>query len=203
MKGSGIRSPLSGGAEHYPGEAGLDSALVTKAQHGDRVAFGELAAAIGGRLYALAYRIIRDVDAAQDATQEAIVHAWRDLPALRDPERFETWAFRILVRECYREARRRRSRGPQLYAVPDPSIEDHVATVANRDELERVLLELTPDQRAVVAMHYYLRMSHPEIAETLSIPVGTVGSRIHAAKRALRAALDAEARAARIGGRSA
>lgn len=181
----------------------MDTALVTKAQHGDRVAFGELAAEIGGRLYALAYRIVRDADAAQDATQEAIVHAWRDLPALRDPDRFETWAFRILVRECYREARRRRARGPQLHAVPDRPVEDHVSMVANRDELERVLLQLTADQRAVVAMHYYLRMSHPEIAETLSIPVGTVGSRIHAAKRALRAALDADARSARIGGRSA
>jgi RNA polymerase sigma-70 factor, ECF subfamily len=97
----------------------MDTALVLRAQHGDRGAFGELAAAMGDHPYALAYRIIRDADAAQDATQEAIVHAWRDLPALREVERFEAWAYRILVRECYREARRRRSRGPQLYAVPD------------------------------------------------------------------------------------
>ena len=181
----------------------MDSRLVVKAQHGDRAAFGELAAAVGDRLYALAYRIIRDADAAQDATQEAIVHVWRDLPALRDPDRFETWAYRILVRECYRETRRRRSRGPQLYAVPDHTAPDHVSAVADRDELERVFDRLTADQRAVVAMQYYLGMSHPEMAEVLNVPVGTVGSRIHAAKRALRAGLDAEARTARIGGRSA
>ena len=181
----------------------MDSELVVKARHGDRRAFGELAAAMGDRLYALAYRIIRDTDAAQDATQEAIVHAWRDLPALRDVERFEAWTYRILVRECYREARRSRSRGPQLYAVPDTPVEDHVSGLANRDELERVFAQLTPDQRAVVAMQYYVGMSHPEIAELLGIPVGTVGSRVHAAKRALRAALDAEARTTRIGGRSA
>lgn len=181
----------------------MDTGLVVSAQRGDRVAFGELASTIGDRLYALAYRILRDTDAAQDATQEAIVHGWRDLRSLRDVERFETWMFRILVRESYRELRRRRSRGPHLYAVPDPSVEDHVSTVADRDEFERVFVQLTADQRAVVAMQYYLGMSHPEIAEVLGIPVGTVGSRVHAAKRALRAALDAQARTARSGGQSA
>ncbi|MFN2419196.1 MAG: RNA polymerase sigma factor [Candidatus Limnocylindria bacterium] len=181
----------------------MDSQLVIQAQGGDRSAFGELAASFGDRLYAVAFRILRDADLAQDAAQEAIVSIWRDLRALREPDRFETWAYRILVRACYREARRGRTRGPHLYAVPDPSVEDHAMALANRDELERVFARLTPDQRAVVALQYYLGMSHPEIADVLDIPVGTVGSRLHAAKRALRAGLDADARTAKAGGRTA
>lgn len=184
-------------------EAGLDAQLVVQAQRGDRGAFGVLAASFGDRLFALAYRILRDSDAAQDAAQEAIVSIWRDLRALRDPDRFETWAYRILVRAAYRELRRRRSRARGLYAIPAASVDDHATALANRDEFERVFTRLTADQRAVIALQYYLGMSHPEMAQVLDIPVGTVGSRLHAAKRALRAGLDADARSAPAGRRRA
>lgn len=174
----------------------MDAELVVLAQRGDRSAFGQLAAEVGDRLYALAFRVLRDGDLAADAAQDAIVLIWRDLRALRDPNRFDTWAYRILVRACYREARRRRSRIPGLYAVRDLSVTDSADAVANRDELERAFGRLTPDQRAVIALQYYLGMTHPQISDVLEIPVGTVGSRLHAAKRALRASLDAEARTA-------
>ena len=181
----------------------MDPQLVVQAQQGDRTAFGRLAANVGDRLYAVAYRMLRDGDLAQDAAQEAIVLIWRDLRALRDPERFDTWAYRILVRTCYREIRRRRPLIREGQVLTDASVGDHATAVANRDELERAYRRLTTDQRAVVTLQYYLGMTHPQIADVLDIPVGTVGSRLHAAKRALRAALDAEARTTRAGGRTA
>ena len=181
----------------------MDERLVVLAQRGDRSAFGELAAEVGDRLYALAFRMLRDGDLAEDAAQEAIVLIWRDLRALRDPQRFETWAYRIVIRACYREVRRRRTRGPHLYALPDVAVADSAAAIANRDELERAFSRLTAQQRAVIALQYYLGMTHPQIADVLEIPVGTVGSRLHAAKRALRAALEAEERTASVGGRGA
>ena len=181
----------------------MDPQLVIQAQDGDRTAFGRLAATVGDRLYAVAYRMLRDGDLAQDAAQEAIVLIWRDLRALRDPERFETWAYRILVRTCYREIRRRRALVHEQRVRFDVSVGDHSTAIANRDELERAYRRMTTDQRAVVTLQYYLGMTHPQIAEVLDIPVGTVGSRLHAAKRALRAALDAEARTVSAGGRSA
>lgn len=181
----------------------MDPALVVQAQHGDRTAFGTLAATVGDRLYALAYRMLRDGDLAQDAAQEAIVLIWRDLRALRDPERFEAWAYRILIRTCYREIRRRRALTTPRHVLREASTDDHASALADRDELERAYRRLTTDQRAVVTLQYYLGMTHPQIAEVLDIPVGTVGSRLHAAKRALRAALDAEARTGRAGGRTA
>lgn len=181
----------------------MDPQLVVQAQDGDRTAFGRLAVSVGDRLYAVAYRMLRDSDLAQDAAQEAIVLIWRDLRALRDPERFETWAYRILVRTCYREIRRRRSLVPEGRVLSDASVGDHATAIANRDELERAYRRMTTDQRAVVTLQYYLGMTHPQIADVLDIPVGTVGSRLHAAKRALRAALDAEARTTRVGGGTA
>ena len=181
----------------------MDPQLVVQAQQGDRTAFGTLAAAVGDRLYAVAYRMLRDGDQAQDAAQEAIVLIWRDLRALRDPERFETWAYRILVRTCYREIRRRRALTTPGRAMADASVDDHATAIANRDELDRAYRRLTTDQRAVVTLQYYLGMTHPQIADVLDVPVGTVGSRLHAAKRALRAALDAESRSGQAGGRTA
>lgn len=181
----------------------MDAELVVLAQRGDRSAFGQLAAEVADRLYALAFRVLRDGDLAEDAAQEAIVLIWRDLRALRDPHRFETWAYRILVRSCYREARRRRGRVAHPYALRDVSFPDAADAVADRDELERAFARLTAQQRAVITLQYYLGMTHPQIADVLEIPVGTVGSRLHAAKRALRASLDAEARTASVGGGTA
>lgn len=165
-----------------------------RARDGDRVAFGELVTLYGDRWYALAFRILRDGDRAQDVVQETIIAIWRDLRALRDADRFDTWAWKVLVRLCYREARRARRDRPMPYLLPTSACENPEAQLADRDELERIFTRLSPDQRAVVALQYYLGMTHPQIAAVLDIPVGTVGSRLHAAKRALRAALAADDR---------
>ncbi|MEX2011642.1 MAG: RNA polymerase sigma factor [Chloroflexota bacterium] len=174
----------------------MDRDLVVQAQHGDEEAFGRLAVAIGDRLHTVAHRILRDTDLAEDATQQALLAIWRDLPGLRDPTRFEAWSYRLLVRACYGEARRDRRWAPNLALLPDNDrvLSDSSGLIVDRDQLERGFRRLSVDHRAVVVLHHYLDMSLDEIAEALGVPPGTVRSRLHHAMRALRAALDADAR---------
>ena len=175
----------------------MDPRLVSRAQHGDEEAFALLAVGVGNGLLAVAHRILRDVDLAKDATQQALLSIWRDLPQLRDPARFEAWSYRILIRECYGEGRRTRawsSAAPRLVALDPPDDADALGDVHDRDQLERAFRRLTVEHRAVVVLHYYLDQSIDEIAETLGVSSGTVKSRVHHAMRGLRAALDADAR---------
>jgi RNA polymerase sigma-70 factor (ECF subfamily) len=176
----------------------MDTDLVIQAQHGDEQAFASLAVAAGDRLHAVAHRILRDTDLAEDATQQALLTIWRDLPQLRDPARFEAWSYRLLVRACYAEGRKSRRWTPGLRLVDaDVPMTDSSATVADRDQLERGFRRLSIDHRAVVVLHHYLGFTLDEAADTLGVPVGTVRSRLHYAMRGLRAALDADARPAR------
>ena len=91
----------------------MDIDLVIRAQSGDREAFAGLVLALGGRLQGVATRVLRDADRAEDVTQQALLSIWRDLPQLRDPDRFEAWAYRLVIRACYAEAKRTR-RGPEV-----------------------------------------------------------------------------------------
>jgi RNA polymerase sigma-70 factor (ECF subfamily) len=168
--------------------------LVERAQGGDQDAFAALAAASIDRCYAIAYRILRDVHRAQDATQQALLGAWRDLPTLREPERFDAWLYRLVVRACYAEATQDRRWGSGVRLIPSDrsSQPDSATEVADRDELERGFRRLSPEQRAVLVLHHYLGYQLTEIAETLGIPAGTARSRLHTAVRLLRAALDDE-----------
>ena len=172
------------------------AALVDQAKRGDREAFDSLTRLTGDRCMAIAFRILRDFDLADDAVQSALLSAWRDLRALRDSERFEPWLHRILTNACYAEARRRRraSEGLKLLTAEPVHGPDDYATVDNRDQLERAFRRLTVQQRAVLVFHHYLGLPLPEVAERIGIPLGTVKSRMHHAKRALRASLEAEAR---------
>ena len=170
--------------------------LVDRARHGDREAFGALTQAAGDRCIAIAFRILRDVTLAEDAVQSAFVTAWRELSGLRDPSRFEPWLHRILVRCCYAEAKRQRRASATVFAVrpEDTYAADAILTVHDRDQLERGFRRLPPEQRAVLVFHYYLGFTHVEVADHLDIPLGTVKSRLRYASRALRAALEADAR---------
>jgi RNA polymerase sigma-70 factor (ECF subfamily) len=174
----------------------MDTDLVTRAQHGDEEAFASLALAAGDRLHAVAHRILRDIDLAEDATQQALLAIWRDLPQLRDPARFDAWSYRLLVRACYAEGRRSHSWTPNMRLLPsnEPIQPDGSTAVLDRDQLERGFRRLSIDHRAVVVLHHYLDMPLERIAETLGVPPGTVRSRLHHAMRGLRAALDADAR---------
>jgi RNA polymerase sigma-70 factor, ECF subfamily len=183
----------------------LDRELVESARNGDREAFGMLARSNADWLFAVAQRILRDFDRAEDAVQQTIVTAWRELPNLRDAERFQPWLRRILVRACYEESRRARSTTSILHIVPtdrpDPS--DEILAVADRDQLERGFRRLPPEHRAILVLHHYLGMSPAEIAENLGVPAGTARSRLHYAHRAMRAALEAESRQIAAEGRGA
>jgi RNA polymerase sigma-70 factor (ECF subfamily) len=145
---------------------------------------------------AIAHRILRDHDRAEDAVQAALVTAWRELRTLRDVDRFEPWLHRILTHECYAEARRRRrwATAITVLAPPDGRVADGLQSVTDRDELERAFRRLTLEQRAVLVFHHYLELPLPEVAVRLGIPLGTVKSRLFHARAALRASLEADAR---------
>jgi RNA polymerase sigma-70 factor, ECF subfamily len=169
--------------------------LVLQAQRGDPEAFQALVCGAPDRLYAVAWRILRDPDRAEDALQQALIQIWEDLPDLRDPERFDAWTYRLVVHASYREARRERRWTSRIREIPvDPPGDDRVGEVVDRDEVERGFRRLTPEHRAVLVLHYYVGLPVSEIAETLGIPVGTAGSRLHYAVRTLRAAFEADDR---------
>ena len=175
----------------------MDAELVIRAQQGDGDAFTSLVDAVGGRLHAVAYSILRDRELAADATQHALLSAWRDLSRLRDPARFEAWTFRLLVRACYAEARHERRWMPALVLdaqTGEPADDDPTSHVVDRDQLERGFRRLSVEQRAVVVLRHYLDLAPAQVADALGIPVGTVHSRLSRAIATLRAALDADDR---------
>jgi RNA polymerase sigma-70 factor (ECF subfamily) len=185
----------------------VQTELVERARRGDREAFGVLATGAVDRLYGIARLILRDTELAEDATQEALVRAWRDLPALRDVERFDAWLYRLIVRACADVGRhRRRWRAEITVLRSEPSEPDRASELADRDQLERGLRRLTDAQRTILVMNYFLGLSVTETADALEIPVGTAKSRLHYAMEALRAAIDADERSSLAGlreGRSA
>ncbi len=183
----------------------MDRDLVVRARAGDREAFTVLVHQVSDSLFAVAHRILRDTGLAEDALQNALVLAWRRLPKLRDPERFEAWIHRILVHACYDESQRARQWSAQVRVLPldGPSTPDGSAVLADRDELERAFRQLTVEQRAVFVLHHYLGLPLVEVAELLEIPAGTARSRLHYAIAGLRVALTADREPIVNGGRLA
>jgi RNA polymerase sigma-70 factor (ECF subfamily) len=168
--------------------------VVIRAQGGDREAFASLVHATSDRLYSIATRILRDGDLAEDALQGALVTAWRQLPTLRDPARFEAWVRRLLVHSCYAEARRRKTWAANVRVLPvdGPVGPDGLLSVVERDALDRAFRRVSIEQRAVFVLHHHVGLSLVEIAETLGVPAGTARSRLHYATRMLRAAIEAD-----------
>ena len=182
----------------------MNRELVVAAQRGDQVAFMDLIRARLDRLFGIARRILRDVDRAEDALQDALVIAWRDLPDLRDPDRFDFWLQRVLANMCIEHARRDRRRYARLEVI---DLSEHVARdeltgVADRDVVDRAFRRLKAEERAVLVLRYYAGYEPAAIAEVLGVSGGTIRSRLHHAHRAMRAAIDADSRAA-VGGTSA
>jgi RNA polymerase sigma-70 factor (ECF subfamily) len=172
-----------------------DVEVVERAMHGDHDAFAALIGAATNRLYAMACLILRDTDRAEDATQEAIVRAWRELPRLRDPDRFGAWLRRLTVNACFDEARRIKRRAEiSLVHMSERSTADSSGAFVEHDRVDRAFRRLPFDQRTVLVLQHHFDLSHTEIAETLGIPVGTVKSRIRYGAAALRASLDADDR---------
>ncbi len=171
--------------------------LVEQAQRGDAEAFRELVFEAGGRLHAIAYRILRDPDRAQDALQQALIQMWDGLPGLRDPDRFDAWSYRLVVHASYREARSERGWRLRVREISnDPPGRDHVADVIDRDEVEQSFRRLSPEHRAVLVLHFVIGLPLREVASVLGIPMGTASSRLHYATQSFRAAFEADARSA-------
>jgi RNA polymerase sigma-70 factor (ECF subfamily) len=177
--------------------------LVERAASGDQAAFESLVRLSAGRMFGIAYRVTRDHHLAEDALQQSLVTIWDELPRLRDPDRFEAWTYRVIVRASVAMARREGRGGAVIRLLPDDAEAadpigtrgpDEIGRVVDRDQLERGFRRLTPDQRAVLVLQHYNGLSLAEIADVLGIPIGTAGSRIHHATRALRAAIEADDR---------
>jgi RNA polymerase sigma-70 factor (ECF subfamily) len=170
--------------------------LVIRAMAGDHDAFSELVRVALTQLYVTARLILRDLQLAEDAVQEALIAAWRDLSGLRDPDRFDAWLRSLLVRACYREAHRQRRRRhiDSLMPPAGGSPIDAETDIANRDEVERAFLRLKPEQRALLVLHFYQGLPLSETALALGLPMGTVKTRLYRTTAQMRASLDAESR---------
>jgi RNA polymerase sigma factor (sigma-70 family) len=179
----------------------MQQEFVRRAQAGDHDAFAALVRGTLARLLGTARLILRDTDRAQDAVQDTLLEAWRDIRGLRDPDRIDAWLHRILVRSCYRTARRDRRR--EITEIPlqpldDVAGPDDAHMLADRDEIERAFRRLTQDQRTVLTLVYFADLSLADASVALGIPIGTTKSRLHNALKALRAALAADERVGRV-----
>ena len=172
----------------------MDRELVMRAQRGDREAYETLARESARRLFLVCHRVLRDTELAEDAVQRTLVAIWRELPGLRDPDRFEAWTYRIALRFSLAEARRGRRIAGSVELLPNdpPEAPDELAALSDRDALERGFRRLSPDHRAVVVLRYFVGLSLEEIGGVVGAPTGTVASRLHYALRDLRAALEAD-----------
>ena len=174
----------------------MDQDLVVRVQNGDQCAFEALATADYPRLFAVAQGVLSDRGLAEDVTQEALLDIWRDIRRLRDPAKYEGWSYRLLVRVCYAGAKRQPKWTPTEALLPadEPSAGDAFGVVADRDQLERGFRHLSMDHRVVLVLHFLMELTPEEVAEALAISRWTVYSRLEAATKAMRAALEADAR---------
>jgi RNA polymerase sigma-70 factor (ECF subfamily) len=179
----------------------MERRLVERAMHGDEEAFDLLVGRIGDSLYSVARRILRDTTLAQDATQQALLAAWRNLPQLRDPDRFEAWAYRLVVNACHAEARREGRQRGELRLLPhdEPMVPDPASNIATYDQLDRAFQMLSAEHRSVVVLVHYLGFTPTEAAEAMGTPAGTARSRLHYALQQMRSALEADAGATQRG----
>jgi len=174
--------------------ATLTGRVVRAAMGGDVGAFETLLASRLERTHCVAQAVLGSALDAGDATQEAWLAAWRQLPRLRDPERFDAWLDHIVVNACRMQARKRR----HLREISLPDTFDRQGDGPGPEQLaERHLLEaafgrLDIDQRTILVLHHLEQRPLADIAEVLHIPVGTAKSRLHAARAALERALEGE-----------
>ncbi|HZM72793.1 MAG TPA: RNA polymerase sigma factor [Candidatus Polarisedimenticolia bacterium] len=168
--------------------------LVERARGGDHDAFTRLVDLTIVRLDAAARLIVRDPELARDAVQETLIRAWRDLPGLRDLDRFDAWLHRLMVNACLDLVRRRRRRAieVEITSLDTPAMSDMAGDFADRELLDGALGRLDPPHRAVVVLHYFLGMPLPEVAASLGIPLGTAKSRLHYSLASMRATVFAD-----------
>jgi RNA polymerase sigma-70 factor (ECF subfamily) len=182
-----------------------DDALVRRARDGDAAAFEGLVSTRIDRCYRLAWSILANEADAADATQDALVSAWRQLPRLRDPAVFDGWLNRIVANSALM-ARRHRVRLREVSVRPafpdnaepfeppyDPLARTAVDNVSDADAIGRAFDRLRPQDRMILVLHHVEERPVAEIALSLGIPLGTAKWRLHAARAALEKAMEAEA----------
>jgi RNA polymerase sigma factor (sigma-70 family) len=174
-------------SERTPG-AILDEYLVVRCQLGDAKAFGHLVDRWQPRLLRHARCFTRDAEAARDVAQESWLAIVKGLRTLHDPANFRSWAFRIVANKA-RDWVRREGARRRITRRAEAAPHDRVTQSDVVDRVRAGLRELEPDQRCVLGWFYLEEMTVAEIAEALGIPEGTVKSRLHYAKNALRARL--------------
>jgi RNA polymerase sigma-70 factor (ECF subfamily) len=141
--------------------------------------------------------ILRDGYAAEDAVQEAFIEAWRSLPGLREPDKFDAWMRRLLVRACFRAVgRTKRTAAVEIRLTPgdEPGVAGIERDYPLHDQLERGLARLPAEQRAAVVLVYYLDLPLADAAQAMGVPLGTTKSRLSRATQALRATIEADER---------
>lgn len=168
--------------------------LVERASRGDHDAFAALTGASAARLLGASRLILHDPELAHDATQNALIRAWRDLPGLRDPDRFDAWLHRLTVNACLDLWRQRRRRPIEVDLVDFDQLaaDDRLTGVTDRDLVDGALRRLDPGSRAVIVLHYYLGLSLPEVAAAMEIPTGTAKSRLNRALTQMRRTVNAD-----------
>ena len=176
-------------------------ALVERSRRGDQLAFGTLVDGNSPRVLRLALSILGSEADARDVVQEAFIRAWRELPRLRDLDRFDAWLARIVVNGC--RDRWRSHRRVAVHEIPagdlnpdrEPSSTVPIGDrVASADMIRRAFARLDIDQRTILVLHYVEEQAVSEIAASIGIPVGTAKWRLHRARGALGRALELENR---------
>ena len=137
--------------------------------------------------YGLAYSMLGERGAAEDAVQEAATKAWRGLRRLRKGASLQAWFLTIVANQCRDARRRSRRTDMSLFEVPEPKVADHADLVARDIDLESALARLSPRQRGLLFLRYQMDMPPAEIAEILGLRTGTVKSRLHRTLRKLEA----------------
>lgn len=175
----------------------LDRSVIDRARRGDLDAFEEIVRVRMDTVYRLSFAILGDDAEARDAAQETFIAAWRQIRGVRDPERFDAWLQRVAVnaaRMTHRAGRRRRVReiaSSRIGGMPERA----AASPAEVDSrtLDSAMRRLPVEQRSILVLHHLEGRTVAELAEILEIPIGTAKSRLHTARQALQAAIDAEA----------
>jgi len=172
-----------------------DVGLVRQAQGGDVRAFEALVERHQRSVFALCYTILRSREEAEDAAQEAFVVAWERLPALAEPLAWKAWLRRIAVSRSIDAARRRARRHAVSPLAQSASgavgaVSDSAPLVASRDQIERALARLAPEDRALIALRFYLDLEVADAASAVGMRVGTAKSRLHRAMARLRTLLE-------------
>jgi RNA polymerase sigma factor (sigma-70 family) len=169
-----------------------DDRLVARAKRGDRDAFAQLIEPRAGRLLRTARAVLGSETDAYEATQEALISAWVQLPALHDADRFDAWLNRTLVNKC-RDALRKRRRVREIdLSTTDVEVEDTTQALVAAAAVAAAFDRLSVDERHILVLHHLHDLPLARIASHLDIPIGSAKSRLWSARRALERALEAE-----------